>query len=405
MQRKNAKPKRHYLIGLLCSLALLTVQCAFGPTEESGRHSSTQATTATVVQATRVAPSPVAGQPTATTNPATATRILASAPQPTAAIENTTAPPTPLVTTSHTATTQQPTQNPAATPTPIQPQGPSATHTPTAAPPLPNQTAPPAIEAPVIHYFRANVATAKPGDTVVVEWSSSGADSASLVRSLPSGIVDPNFGASVEPTGNRVYEISWDADHGYKPPLTLTVWNANAPTERAHQTLDLDILCSREWFFESGLDDMCPNEVRTSNAAVQKFDRGTMVWIEEFYWADSPTANNRTIYVWFDNAPDVDGARNSFRVFTDEWDESQPDFDPEIIAPTGLYQPVRGFGNVWRDHPEIRERIGWAVGEEEGFVITMQADTAYEYPHLYMQMGDDHVLDLWPISQTWEVVK
>ena len=32
--------------------------------------------------------------------------------------------------------------------------------------------------------------------------------------------------------------------------------------------------------------------------------------------------------------------------------------------PAGLVQPIRGFGGVWCDNPEIREAIGWGVEKE-----------------------------------------
>jgi hypothetical protein len=27
-------------------------------------------------------------------------------------------------------------------------------------------------------------------------------------------------------------------------------------------------------------------------------------------------------------------------------------------------QPIRGFGKVWRDNQEVREKLGWAVAKE-----------------------------------------
>ena len=43
-----------------------------------------------------------------------------------------------------------------------------------------------------------------------------------------------------------------------------------------------------------------------------------------------------------------------------------PDADPDIEPPDGLVQPVRGFGWVWRNGSEVRERLGWATEPEKG---------------------------------------
>ena len=38
-----------------------------------------------------------------------------------------------------------------------------------------------------------------------------------------------------------------------------------------------------------------------------------------------------------------------------------------VRAPEGLQAPERGFGKLWREHPGLRERLGWAVGPEREF--------------------------------------
>jgi hypothetical protein len=57
----------------------------------------------------------------------------------------------------------------------------------------------------------------------------------------------------------------------------------------------------------------------------------------------------------------------------DTWrDGLDPSDDPAIIPPNGLYQPVRGFGKVWRERPGVREALGWATAEEQGFTAVIQ---------------------------------
>jgi len=65
------------------------------------------------------------------------------------------------------------------------------------------------------------------------------------------------------------------------------------------------------------------------------------------------------------NAED-DNMTGEWLVFADTWQESEPESDPSIVAPDGLHQPIRGFGKIWRDNPEIREALGWGLDPEFG---------------------------------------
>jgi len=58
--------------------------------------------------------------------------------------------------------------------------------------------------------------------------------------------------------------------------------------------------------------------------------------------------------------------------FDDAFEEGQPESDPSLEPPDGHFQPIRGFGKVWRENPEVRRRLGWAVGVELAFEATLQ---------------------------------
>jgi serine/threonine-protein kinase len=97
----------------------------------------------------------------------------------------------------------------------------------------------------------------------------------------------------------------------------------------------------------------CPQgETISTPTAWQRFERGHLLWRQDL----------NLIYIL---EPDGDWA------FTgDTWRDG--DIEPPSEAPDGLYQPVRGFGRVWRERPGIRDALGWATGEEQGFVSTLQ---------------------------------
>jgi serine/threonine-protein kinase len=95
-------------------------------------------------------------------------------------------------------------------------------------------------------------------------------------------------------------------------------------------------------------------EAGNTPSAWQPFERGAMLW----------QANTNLIYIL--------GSDNRWRSIGDKWREGDLDFDPNLAAPAGLYQPVRGFGLVWREQSGVREELGWATREEHGFMALLQ---------------------------------
>jgi hypothetical protein len=82
-------------------------------------------------------------------------------------------------------------------------------------------------------------------------------------------------------------------------------------------------------------------------AAIQRFENGVMVWLEE----------TGRIYAF------INGGR--WISYEDTFREGDPESDPAFAPPAGKQQPLRGFGKVWRTHPELRDAIGWAMNKEE----------------------------------------
>lgn len=99
----------------------------------------------------------------------------------------------------------------------------------------------------------------------------------------------------------------------------------------------------------------CPRaEAQVIAAARQPFEHGLMLWRGDVNLIYGLGPDQR----WF---------------FTgDTWRDGDPSDDPAIVPPNGLYQPVRGFGKVWRERPGVREALGWATAEEAGFNAIIQ---------------------------------
>jgi len=100
----------------------------------------------------------------------------------------------------------------------------------------------------------------------------------------------------------------------------------------------------------------CPTEIEHSYwSAEETFVGGYMFWRSDLL----------LIYALYSNG--------TWQSFADTWQEGQLEWDPTIIPPSGLYQPKRGFGKVWREQPGVRDKLGWATMVERGLGASYQA--------------------------------
>lgn len=94
--------------------------------------------------------------------------------------------------------------------------------------------------------------------------------------------------------------------------------------------------------------------------AEQVYERGRMVWLQ-------PVSQIWVMIV------DEEG-RGRWLRYEDTFTEGEdPEIDESLNVPEGLLQPERGFGKLWRENPEIRDALGWAITPEFGYI------SQYEY--------------------------
>lgn len=93
--------------------------------------------------------------------------------------------------------------------------------------------------------------------------------------------------------------------------------------------------------------------------AEQIFENGRMFYLQP----------NQEIWVMI-NGQDHTGG--SWSRHSDTWREGMPEFDPDLTPPDGLYQPMRGFGKLWRENETVQNALGWALEPEHGRVANYQ---------------------------------
>ncbi len=106
----------------------------------------------------------------------------------------------------------------------------------------------------------------------------------------------------------------------------------------------------------------CP----TANSAItwaawEPFERGYMLW-------RSDTDN---VYV-FNLQDGTNPSAGTWKLYTETWPGTDPD-GVGLSPPPGLYEPVRGFGWLWRTYlGGPGSELGWAREEEKGFCANIQ---------------------------------
>jgi hypothetical protein len=145
-----------------------------------------------------------------------------------------------------------------------------------------------------------------------------------------------------------------------------TATSTNQPADSSIE--NTPAACSANWFFnfdesQLPLSAYCPEPVKNLEAVGQDFEGGRV-----YRYAPDPayTADQRgTVFVIYNDGEWV--------TFPDTWDTTQPASDPNLIVPAGWYQPVDSIGKVWRDNPEVRNRLGWAYEPQSRFAGRIQS--------------------------------
>lgn len=235
---------------------------------------------------------------------------------------------------------------------------------------------------PEIVEFSTDRTTLTEGESVQITWQTRNATEISILW--------PGAGGTMEGLGEIDPESGTATITPYGSPIHLEVRN---DVGSATADLTLDVQCANAWVPElaEARENRCPKPAETTWAAQQPFERGFMIWMEF----------NQTIYVFYDQ-----GDPKTYATYPDTFEEGKDlERDPSIKPPSGLDQPIRGFGKVWRENPEVRTKIGWATAPESGFESWQQRYQGFGLHNvtLWMEGFDGTVYELDPMGQIWDV--
>lgn len=208
-------------------------------------------------------------------------------------------------------------------------------------------------ELPKIYGFMISPREIELGGRVYMAWDARG-DRAYICPKTYLGLIDHQC-FNVPLIGSQYVTIhandqTWDY-FGYELHVI-------AHGQEVVEFLPITVTCQgggQWWFFRSDpytthIPEQCPvSYPLESNGAAQRFEHGMMLWVEA----------NAQVIVLFE-----DGQYQTFSYVTEPAISQPIDETP----PPGLFEPISGFGIVWRGETagseDIRERLGWAVEEE-----------------------------------------
>ncbi len=245
-----------------------------------------------------------------------------------------------------------------------------------------------ALPTPYIQSFTTSVGIARPGDTIQLSWAATGG----ILTLYRFGGEDRLIPLDLDPPLAGSLPFVLDATARGDVSFVLEVRAQPGDEDRLDSRLvsvRIEAPCEG-WYFSDPPEVCADGPAMAGASAYQRFQRGLMIWF----------GPGRTIYLLYDDPP-------AWQALNDQFTEGQPESDPDLQPPDGLYQPVRGFGLVWRTGTSpggkaIRDAIGWAVELEVEFQSRLQCDglPEGESTTCYLE-GPDGTLLVLPNSGPW----
>lgn len=219
-----------------------------------------------------------------------------------------------------------------------------------------------------------------PGDNVTLAWRVLGATDITIFRIGDDGQNERQWAVQ------REGQITVSTNPA-RTDAAEFVMVAQSGNQLVEERLLVEINCSQGWFFDPA-PAACANQAAEPSLQVeQTFEGGRMIWI----------ASNQQIYIFF-----ADEQQPRWLQVADTFENGQPERDDSLNPPEGRFQPVRGFGLVWRTNNNIRDRLGWALEPESAYEGMVQSNS--DGSTVYMRTRDGGIIGYQSGGRDWEFI-
>lgn len=182
------------------------------------------------------------------------------------------------------------------------------------------------------------------------------------------------------------------------PPTTSPASPAPSVTAAITVSPTASAACQYTWFFTHA-PSRCPVEPPILFfGATQRFEHGQMIWVKA----------SDTFFILFNAGALPNDSRPAFIQYQSLRLKpgASPDNRVGETPPSGLYEPVSGFGLIWRGEVEgefsslgtltMQQALGWAVEPESGFDTAHQCETSSTYSDrtCYLRAADGRIIVL-----------
>ncbi len=268
------------------------------------------------------------------------------------------------------------------TPTPLPPATATPTTTPTRLINNPNPATATPAPWPEIFLFSVAPQNVQPGAALSLSWDALG-DSAEIC--LVQGTSRDCRETAVADT--LIWQLPAEIRSDFYVEIVVT---RGEKVDRKQTPVYVSCSANNDWWFFASPPTNCPQgEVINTQAAMQTFEHGWMLWL----------GAEDVIYVFFN-----DSTMTQFH--GDQLLGNTETGDGGVVPPAGFVAPIRGFGLVWRGEttntpvPWIQDRIGWGLTPESGFETLYQYDTNGGF---YVRDDNKRIIYVLPSFATWSV--
>ena len=200
-----------------------------------------------------------------------------------------------------------------------------------------------------------------------------------LYDNLPTQGVHEFFLPATLTSGVRVVLWSANRPKGYTPVTMYARLRSQAlelsstlpPTPLAATPISTPACETRFYFPGDASTDCTPMRQGTDEATYQRFENGVMLWRKR----------SGDVWVLEKSGLALYYPETVYGLFADN--------PISITPPEGRSAPANGFGRVWGNVEDVRTALGWALGAEVGYTMTVQYSAEPFYtPYFFMTLPD-----------------